>query len=78
MSEQNTGAEDTKGGVDEKRREFLRKSAYAAYATPVIMSMLVSKASATNSVSIKASGNNNGNFVIPPGLINNPNAGKKK
>jgi len=34
---------------DEGRREFLRKSAYAAYATPVITSMLVEKASAAKS-----------------------------
>lgn len=32
--------------TDEGRRDFLRKSAYAAYATPVIMAMLVNKASA--------------------------------
>jgi hypothetical protein len=31
------------------RREFLRNSAYAAYATPIIMSMLVEKASAAKS-----------------------------
>jgi len=34
---------------DEGRRDFLRKSAYAAYATPVITSMLVEKASAAKS-----------------------------
>jgi hypothetical protein len=33
-------------GCDVQRREFLRKSLYTAYATPVIMSMLVEKASA--------------------------------
>ena len=32
--------------VDTKRREFLRKSMYVAYATPLIMSVLVEKASA--------------------------------
>ena len=32
--------------VDEKRRDFLRKSVYAAYATPVISALLVSQASA--------------------------------
>jgi len=41
----------SEAGQDEKscdvqRREFLRKSLYTAYATPVIMSMLVEKASA--------------------------------
>lgn len=35
--------------IDEGRRDFLRKSAYAAYATPVIMAMLVDKASAAKS-----------------------------
>ena len=34
---------------DERRREFLRKSAYAAYAAPVIMALLVEKASAAQS-----------------------------
>jgi len=38
-----------KGSTDEARRDFLRKSAYAAYATPVIVSMLVEKASAGKS-----------------------------
>jgi hypothetical protein len=32
--------------IDDSRREFLRKSVYAAYATPVITALLVSKASA--------------------------------
>ena len=32
-----------------ERREFLRKSIYAAYATPVIMSLLVDKANAAQS-----------------------------
>ena len=31
------------------RREFLRKSVYAAYATPLITALLVEKASAANS-----------------------------
>ena len=35
--------------VDEARRDFLRKSIYAAYATPVITALLVSKASAKTS-----------------------------
>lgn len=35
-----------KQSTDEARREFLRKSVYAAYATPVITALLVSKASA--------------------------------
>lgn len=37
--------------VDEARRDFLRKSVYAAYATPVITALLVSKASAAASAS---------------------------
>ncbi len=36
--------------VDKGRREFMRKSAYAACATPVITAMLVNKASACVSV----------------------------
>ena len=35
--------------VDEKRRDFLRKSVYAAYVTPVITALLVSEASAIQS-----------------------------
>jgi len=34
---------------NESRREFLRTSAYAVYATPIIISMLVEKASAAKS-----------------------------
>jgi hypothetical protein len=34
---------------DESRREFLRNSAYAACATPIILFMLVEKASAAKS-----------------------------
>lgn len=41
--------EHEKHAIDEGRRDFLRKSAYAAYATPVIMAMLVNKASAAKS-----------------------------
>ncbi len=39
--------------VDSDRREFLRQSIYAAYATPLITALLVEEASAANS-------NNNG------------------
>lgn len=35
--------------VDEGRRTFLRQSVYAAYATPVIVSLLVEQASAAQS-----------------------------
>jgi len=35
--------------VDAERRSFLRKSVYAAYATPVITALLVEEASAANS-----------------------------
>jgi|GEM_PF-6765014 len=35
--------------LDKGRRDFLRNSVYAAYATPVIMAMLVNKASAAKS-----------------------------
>ncbi|PLX85058.1 MAG: hypothetical protein C0617_05035 [Desulfuromonas sp.] len=51
-------------GADEGRRDFLRKSAYAAYATPVIMAMLVEKANAAKSWN--------------PGRGNIPNNGKAK
>ena len=36
--------------VDESRRDFMRKGVYAAYATPVIMSLLISKKSAAASL----------------------------
>jgi hypothetical protein len=39
----------SKGVCDEQRREFLKTSMYAAYATPVIMSLLVEKANAGTS-----------------------------
>ncbi len=35
--------------ADEQRRDFLRKSVYAAYATPVIMTLLVGRSSAHGS-----------------------------
>lgn len=35
---------------DRRRREFLRTSIHAAYATPIIMSVLVERASAQSSV----------------------------
>ena len=35
--------------VDSKRREFLRKSVYAAYATPIITALLVEDANAAPS-----------------------------
>ena len=38
---------NTKGMMD--RRDFLRTSAYAAYATPIVLSMLVEKANAAKS-----------------------------
>jgi hypothetical protein len=44
--------QDNNQSIDETRREFLRKSIYAAYATPVIVTLLVSKASAGVSSSI--------------------------
>jgi hypothetical protein len=37
--------------IDDSRREFLRKSVYAAYATPVITALLVSQVSAAASSS---------------------------
>jgi len=44
---------DNEKNHDADRREFLRKSVYAAYATPLITALLVEEASAKNS-------NNNG------------------
>ncbi|GAB4182660.1 MAG: hypothetical protein Tsb0017_05890 [Geothermobacteraceae bacterium] len=35
--------------IDDQRRDFLRKSVWAAYATPVITALLVGQASAFNS-----------------------------
>jgi hypothetical protein len=40
--------EKKENGIME-RRDFLRYSAYAAYATPIVLSMLVEKASAAKS-----------------------------
>ena len=40
------GKKQSKDVCDKRRREFLKTSMYAAYATPVIMSLLVEKASA--------------------------------
>ena len=41
--------QDNNQSIDETRREFLRKSVYAAYATPVIVCLLVAKESAAAS-----------------------------
>ncbi len=43
------GEPERREGMDEGRRKFLQTSVYAAYATPVIVSMLVNKASAGQS-----------------------------
>lgn len=51
------GKKERKANAVEARREFLKKSAYAACATPVIVSMLVEKAEAGRPP--KPSGNNN-------------------
>jgi hypothetical protein len=40
---------EKKGDGAMDRRDFLRNSAYAAYATPIVLSMLVEKASAAKS-----------------------------
>jgi len=40
---------DAKTDNSTTRREFLRRSVYAAYATPLITALLVEKASAANS-----------------------------
>ncbi|MEJ2200033.1 MAG: hypothetical protein P8X63_03320 [Desulfuromonadaceae bacterium] len=45
--------------ADTTRRDFLRQSAYAAYATPVVLALLVDKASAGGSGS-------GGGTVDPP------------
>lgn len=52
MSEENNAVEGTQRqeSCDERRREFLRTSIHAAYATPIIMSVLVERASAQSSV----------------------------
>jgi hypothetical protein len=52
------------GEEGEARREFLRKSAYAAYATPVVWSLLVEKANAAQSFN---PGSNPGTtYTTPP------------
>ena len=49
LSESNkNNSTESKPSTDKSRREFLRKSAYAAYATPVITALLVNKASAAS------------------------------
>jgi hypothetical protein len=48
-----SNSNDDEKNHDADRREFLRKSIYAAYATPLITALLVEEASAKNS-------NNNG------------------
>ena len=72
VSEKNKSAE-SKSTTDQGRREFLRKSAYAAYATPVIMSLLVEKASAAKSwndgkgnTDNPGNGNGGNNYPKPP------------
>ena len=52
--------------IDDSRREFLRKSVYAAYATPVITALLVSQVSASAS-------SNNPNCLDPAFREKNPN-----
>lgn len=61
----------------EERREFLGKSAYAAYATPAITAMLVDKASAAKSTNPgrgRVTPNPQGPYPTPPGA--NPDPGK--
>lgn len=55
------GLNNSKDRADDDRRDFLRKSLYVAYATPVIMSLLAEKANAATSW-----GNKTGSTVIPP------------
>lgn len=45
----NTPAAEERDARQEARRAFLKKSIYAAYATPVLMNLLVEKANATQS-----------------------------
>ncbi|MDG5466849.1 hypothetical protein P9J64_00780 [Deltaproteobacteria bacterium IMCC39524] len=58
--QKNTDSEDNQL-VDASRRDFLRKSVYAAYATPLITTLLVQKASAAAS----SAGTNNPNCQDP-------------
>ena len=44
--------------VDEERRSFLRKSIYAAYATPLITALLVEEASAKKATTMAAAPKN--------------------
>lgn len=52
MSEEKRTVEEIqrREACDGRRREFLRTSIHAAYATPIIMSVLVERASAQSSV----------------------------
>jgi len=45
----NQNNQDSRSECDQSRRDFLRKSVYAAYATPVITALLVEQASAKKS-----------------------------
>ncbi len=50
---------------DKERRQFLKKSIYAAYTTPVIMSLLVEKANAGGS----SGGGGSNDCTYPDGTI---------
>jgi hypothetical protein len=68
MDEKKTPASrDAPAPVDDDRREFLRRSIYAAYATPLITMLLVEKAAAA------PSGGNNGR-CSPKWCRNHPDA----
>ena len=61
MKDHNSDIEQTTDARSTERREFLRKSVYAAYATPFIMSMLVEKANAGQSWQHRKGKNPNSN-----------------
>jgi len=49
MKENHKKTQEHRSEFDRSRRDFLRKSVYAAYATPVITALLVEQASAKKS-----------------------------
>jgi hypothetical protein len=52
---------------DQSKREFLRKSSYAAYMAPAMLTLVVSQQSAAASCISPGNGNGYGNGSCPPG-----------
>ena len=63
MNKLHNRADSANEPVVTSRREFLRKSAYAVYATPVIAALLIEKASAATSAAATCRQVYNGKYV---------------